>query len=125
MSSDAVARRCGVPAGETLLESLALAQRRSAELVALRGGQAADRVLGLIRLLADGAGCAILPTRLDMATSQPSASKPSRGSSRRSSGSGSCRRSVSPVCTLPAVSGSVARRAVESRFLLQDARIRG
>ncbi len=57
----------GAPSGKTLLESLALAQRRSAELVALRGGQAADRVLGLIRLLADGAGCAILPTRQDMA----------------------------------------------------------
>jgi CRP-like cAMP-binding protein len=57
----------GRPAGETLLESLTLAQRRSAELVALRGGQAADRVLGLIRLLADGAGRVILPTRQDIA----------------------------------------------------------
>jgi len=57
----------GNPAGETLLESLALAQRRSADLVALRGGQAADRVLGLIRLLADGAGRVILPTRQDIA----------------------------------------------------------
>lgn len=55
------------PAGETLLESLAMAQRRSAELVALRGGQAADRVLGLIQLLADGAGRVILPTRQDIA----------------------------------------------------------
>jgi CRP-like cAMP-binding protein len=57
----------GVPAGEKLLESLAMAQRRSAELVALRGGQAADRVLGLIQLLADGAGRVILPTRQDIA----------------------------------------------------------
>jgi CRP-like cAMP-binding protein len=57
----------GAAAGETLLESLALAQRRSADLVALRGGQAADRVLGLIRLLADGAGRVILPTRQDIA----------------------------------------------------------
>ncbi len=55
------------PTGEILLESLTLAQRRSAELVALRGGQAADRVLGLIRLLADGAGRVILPTRQDIA----------------------------------------------------------
>ncbi len=55
------------PAGEILLESLALAQRRSAELVALRGGQAADRVLGLVRLLADGAGRVILPARQDIA----------------------------------------------------------
>ena len=57
----------GAPAGEALLESLAMAQRRSAELVSLRGGQAADRVLGLIRLLADGAGRVILPTRQDIA----------------------------------------------------------
>lgn len=57
----------GAAAGEALLESLALAQRRSADLVALRGGQAADRVLGLIRLLADGAGRVILPTRQDIA----------------------------------------------------------
>ena len=56
----------GVP-GETLLESLAMAQRRAAELVALRGGQATDRVLGLIRLLADGAGQVVLPTRQDIA----------------------------------------------------------
>jgi CRP-like cAMP-binding protein len=57
----------GAPAEDALLESLAMAQRRSAELVALRGGQAADRVLGLIRLLADGAGRVILPTRQDIA----------------------------------------------------------
>ncbi len=55
------------PAGESLLASLAGAQRRAAELMALRGGQAADRVLGLIRLLADGSGRVILPTRQDIA----------------------------------------------------------
>lgn len=53
--------------GESLLASLAGAQRRAAELMALRGGQAADRVLGLIRLLADGGGQVILPTRQDIA----------------------------------------------------------
>ena len=36
-------------------------------LVALRGGQAIDRVLGLVRLLVDGAGRVILPTRQDIA----------------------------------------------------------
>ncbi len=54
-------------AGDSLLASLALAQQRAADLVALRGGQASDRVLGLIRLLADGAGRVILPTRQDIA----------------------------------------------------------
>lgn len=51
----------------SLLTSLAKAQQRAAELVALRGGQAADRVLGLIRLLADQAGRVVLPTRQDIA----------------------------------------------------------
>ena len=46
---------------------MAHAQQRAADLVALRGGQAAKRVLGLIRLLADGAGRVILPTRQDIA----------------------------------------------------------
>ena len=41
-----------VPAGQALLESYAVTQRRAADVVALRGGQAADRVLGLVRLLA-------------------------------------------------------------------------
>lgn len=50
-----------------LLTSLAKAQQRAADLVALRGGQAADRVLGLVRLLADHAGRVILPTRQDIA----------------------------------------------------------
>jgi len=55
------------PASSSLLASLALAQRRAADLVALRGGQASDRVLGLIRLLADRSGHVILPTRQDIA----------------------------------------------------------
>ncbi|PKO87112.1 MAG: Crp/Fnr family transcriptional regulator [Betaproteobacteria bacterium HGW-Betaproteobacteria-12] len=55
------------PATGTLLASLAGAQRRAAELVTLRGGQAVDRVLGLIRLLADGAGQVVLPSRQDIA----------------------------------------------------------
>lgn len=42
-------------------------QRHAAEIIALRGGQAADRVLGLIRLLADSAGQVVLPTRRDIA----------------------------------------------------------
>ncbi len=59
----------GEPAGtgESLLESLALAQSRAADVIALRGGQAADRVLGLIRLLGGGAGQVVLPTRQDIA----------------------------------------------------------
>ena len=57
----------GVADNESLLASLAGAQRRAADLVALRGGQAIDRVLGLVRLLADGAGQVILPTRQDIA----------------------------------------------------------
>lgn len=51
----------------SLLTSLAKAQQRAADLVALRGGQAASRVLGLIRLLADQAGHVVLPTRQDIA----------------------------------------------------------
>jgi CRP-like cAMP-binding protein len=59
----------GEPAssGESLLESLAIAQRRAADVVALRGGQAVDRVIGLIRLLGDGSGKVVLPTRQDIA----------------------------------------------------------
>jgi len=56
-----------VPAGESLLASLAQAQRRAADVVALRGGQAADRVLGLIRLLVDSTGQVVLPMRQDIA----------------------------------------------------------
>lgn len=59
----------GAPAlaGESLLESLATAQRRAADVIALRGGQAAERVLGLIRLLADAGGRVVLPSRQDIA----------------------------------------------------------
>lgn len=52
---------------DSLLTSLTKAQHRAADIVALRGGQATDRVLGLIRLLADGAGQVVLPTRQDIA----------------------------------------------------------
>ena len=54
-------------AADSLLASLAQAQQRAADVVALRGGQAAARVVGLIRLLADSAGRVILPTRQDIA----------------------------------------------------------
>ncbi|WP_265945208.1 Crp/Fnr family transcriptional regulator [Dechloromonas sp. A34] len=54
-------------AGEALLASLTIAQRRAADIVALRGGQAVDRVIGLIRLLTDSAGQVVLPTRQDIA----------------------------------------------------------
>lgn len=53
--------------GDSLLLSFTQAQRRAAELIALRGGQALDRVLGLARLLADRAGCVVLPSRQDIA----------------------------------------------------------
>ena len=54
-------------AGDSLLGSIAQAQRRAADLVALRGGQAIDRVLGLARLLADAGGRVVMPTRQDIA----------------------------------------------------------
>ena len=57
----------GALAGESLLTSLAQAQQRAAEVVALRGGQAADRVLGLIRFFTDSAGQVVLPARQDIA----------------------------------------------------------
>lgn len=64
----------GAPAasGASLLQSLATAQRRAADLVALRGGQALDRVVGLIRLMAATIGdsapaSVVLPTRQDIA----------------------------------------------------------
>ena len=53
--------------GDSLLQSLATAQQRAAEIVGLRGGQAVDRVLGLVRLLTDSAGRVVLPTRQDIA----------------------------------------------------------
>ena len=43
------------------------AQQRAANIVALRGGQAMARVVGLIRLFGDSAGRVILPTRRDIA----------------------------------------------------------
>lgn len=55
------------PATDALLASLARAQQRAADVVALRGGQAVDRVRGLIRLLADGGGRVVLPSRQDIA----------------------------------------------------------
>ncbi len=54
-------------AGDTLLATLVQAQQRAADIVALRGGQAIDRVVGLIRLLADSAGRVVLPPRRDIA----------------------------------------------------------
>jgi CRP-like cAMP-binding protein len=57
----------GAVGGESLLKSLATAQRRAADIVALRGGQAIDRVIGLLRLLADRAGRVVLPGRQDIA----------------------------------------------------------
>ena len=48
-----------------IAESYAAAGVR--DIVALRGGQAADRVLGLIRLFTDRAGQVVLPTRQDIA----------------------------------------------------------
>lgn len=53
--------------GESLLQSLAVAQKRAADVVALRGGDALARVVNLIRLLADASGCVVLPTRQDIA----------------------------------------------------------
>ena len=55
------------PAGESLLQSLAMAQKRAADIVALRGGEALSRVVNLIRLLADASGSVVLPTRQDIA----------------------------------------------------------
>ncbi|WP_412478317.1 Crp/Fnr family transcriptional regulator [Azonexus sp. IMCC34839] len=50
-----------------LIDSLNQAQRRAAQLIALRGGQAVERVIQLIKLLVDGEGRVILPTRQDIA----------------------------------------------------------
>ncbi len=49
--------------GDSLLATLAAAQQRAAEVLALRGGQAVDRVLALVRLLVEGNGQVVLPTR--------------------------------------------------------------
>ena len=53
--------------GESLLHSLAQAQSRAADMIALRGGQATNRVLGLIDLLGDEANRVVLPTRQNIA----------------------------------------------------------
>ncbi len=57
----------GVADKSALLASLNRIQQRAADLVALRGGQASERVLGLIRLLTDRSGRVILPARQDIA----------------------------------------------------------
>lgn len=57
----------GVADNSTLLASLDRAQQRAADLLALRGGQASARVLGLIRLLTDRSGRVVLPMRQDIA----------------------------------------------------------
>ena len=56
--------------GASLLEGLAAAQRRAADVVALRGGQALARIVALIRLLSaerGASGQVVLPTRQDVA----------------------------------------------------------
>ena len=57
----------GIPSGPSLMHSLAQAQRRAAELVALRGGEAIHRVVRLVRLLSDPGGNVVLPMRQDIA----------------------------------------------------------
>jgi len=59
----------GVPADNSLLTTLAGAERRAAKVLALRYGQALERVRRLVRLLArDGeAGSVVLPSRREMA----------------------------------------------------------
>ena len=58
--------------GDSLLATLASAQRRAADLLAIRDGQAVDRVIGLIRILtrstnSQQASGVILPARKDIA----------------------------------------------------------
>lgn len=57
----------GGASGESLLQSLAIAQKRAADVVGLRGGEALARVVNLIRLLADASGSVVLPPRQDIA----------------------------------------------------------
>ncbi len=64
---------CGAPAGDSLLHTLAKTERRAADVIALRCGQAAERVRRLVMLLAqkqdDSSGSLLvtLPPRQDMA----------------------------------------------------------
>jgi len=68
---------CRAPASESLLHSMAKAERRAAEVIALRCGQAADRVRHLVMLLAQRSDVVsnedsadlqvVLPPRQDMA----------------------------------------------------------
>ncbi len=58
--------------GDSLLATLASAQRRAADLLAIRDGQAVDRVIGLIRILTGSTAAqqipsVILPARKDIA----------------------------------------------------------
>lgn len=57
----------GPPNAGSLLESLARAQQRAAEVVALRSGQGAARILALIRLIAGSKNEVVLPPRQDIA----------------------------------------------------------
>ena len=57
----------GALSGESLLASLAISQKRAADLVALRGGQAVGRVISLIQMLTDKTGQLVLPARQDIA----------------------------------------------------------
>ncbi|MEY2633151.1 MAG: hypothetical protein RIR00_1805 [Pseudomonadota bacterium] len=60
----------GRPAGESLLQTLTAVERRAADVIALRGGQAMERVTRLIQLLArrdDKATQVVLPPRRDIA----------------------------------------------------------
>lgn len=55
------------PAEQSLLATLAQAQRRAADMIRLRGGQAMARVRAAIRLLANGHDTVVLPTQTQLA----------------------------------------------------------
>ena len=57
----------GTPAGESLLAALTASETRAADVVALRCGQALDRVKRLIALLGPRPDAPALPSRRDMA----------------------------------------------------------